>query len=118
VVFHRNVREDGKLIAEFSWTSMQPLAKRRLKAEPWNTAWSVAGRWLHDGGKAQEDLKKARYYMNAEHASPAGLCWFKRNTVSLGTSIGNHTFYRRPATVSEWMEVRSVSPDCYASTGS
>src|SRR5215207_4550955 len=35
VVFHRNVREDGKLIAEFSWTSMGTLAKTRLKAAPW-----------------------------------------------------------------------------------
>ena len=30
--FHRNVREDGKLIAEFSWTSMGAIAKRQLKA--------------------------------------------------------------------------------------
>jgi spore germination cell wall hydrolase CwlJ-like protein len=38
VVFHRNVREDGKLIAEFSWTSMKTLANRRLTDVSWNTA--------------------------------------------------------------------------------
>jgi spore germination cell wall hydrolase CwlJ-like protein len=114
VVFRRNVREDGKLIPEFSWTSMRPLAKHRLKAQPWNTAWNIAEQWIDGNGKAREDLSGARYYLNLEHASSAGLCWFRRNAVPLGTTVGNHSFYRRPATVSEWMEVRSVPPDCYS----
>jgi N-acetylmuramoyl-L-alanine amidase len=107
VVFHRNVREDGKLIAEFSWTSMRALAKARLKAAPWKTAWSVAEHWLDGDGRVPEDLREARYYLNLKNASPSGLCWFRRNAVPLGTTVGNHSFYRRPQTVSEWMEVQA-----------
>jgi N-acetylmuramoyl-L-alanine amidase len=118
VVFHRNVREDGKLIAEFSWTSMGSLAKRRLKAAPWTKAWTIAEEWLDGGGSMREDLEGARYYLNLKHASPAGLCWFSRNAVPLGATVGNHSFYRRPKTVSEWMEVRNVPADCYLADGS
>jgi cell wall hydrolase len=118
VVFHRNVREDGKLIAEFSWTSMRSLAKPRLKAAPWDRAWNIAEQWLDGGGMIREDLKDARYYLNLKNASPAGLCWFSRNTVALGHTVGNHTFYRRPHTVSEWLEGHSVPADCYSANAS
>ena len=92
---------------------MGSLAKRRLKAEPWSKAWAIAEKWLDGGGSTLEDLEGARYYLNLKHASPAGLCWFSRNAVPLGTTVGNHSFYRRPKTVSEWMEVRNVPADCY-----
>ena len=118
VVFQRNVREDGKLIAEFSWTSTRSLAERPRKVVPWNNAWRIAERWLNGDGEVGELLTGARYYLNPEHASPAGLCWFKRNAVPLGPTVGNHAFYRRPASVSEWMEVRSVPAECYSAEAS
>ena len=117
VVFHRNMREDGKLIAEFSWTSMKRLSTRPLRAASWTTAWRIAGDWLEGDFKVPKAMADARYYLNPKDASPAGLCWFRRHAVPLAT-IGNHRLYRRPQTVSEWMETHAVPMDCYNSPDS
>jgi N-acetylmuramoyl-L-alanine amidase len=117
VVFHRNVREDGKVIAEFSWTAMATLSKKPLRRKAWQDSLAVAQEWTEGAGKVPSDLGYARYYLNPNTAGRGGLCWFRRHTVPI-KMIGNHRFYRRPRSIMEWMGTRSVPKECYKSLSS
>jgi spore germination cell wall hydrolase CwlJ-like protein len=107
VVFKENVREDGRLTAEFSWWE-RPSMPRDYEAVA--TAWMLAQRARQVRQEFLCSLKGVRYYKNSDAAGPGGSCWFMRNAVYVG-SVGNHDFYRPQRTVFEWKQGRSR--DCY-----
>ena len=106
VVFKRNIREDGRLTAEFSWWE-KPSAAREYKAVA--AAWEVASQ-ARAATQPLCSLRWARYYKNSAAAGRGGSCWFARNAVYIG-SIGNHDFYRPHRSVFEWKQ--GMSKNCY-----
>jgi hypothetical protein len=107
VVFKENVREDGRFTAEFSWWE-KPVKPRDHRAVA--AAWKNAKYALRVRRGVLCHFRRARYYKNTDVAGAGGSCWFKRNTVYVG-SIGNHDFYRPHHTVFEWKH--GVSKTCY-----
>jgi len=107
VVFKKNVREDGRLTAEFSWWE-KPSMAREYKAIA--AVWEVAKR-AREATEPLCSLRWARYYKNSAAAGPGGSCWFTRNAVYVG-SVGNHDFYRPHRSVFEWKQ--GMSRNCYA----
>jgi spore germination cell wall hydrolase CwlJ-like protein len=106
VVFKKNVREDGRLTAEFSWWE-KPTVAREYKAVA--AALDVA-KQARAATKPVCSLRWARYYKNSAAAGPGGSCWFARNAVYLG-SVGNHDFYRPHRSVFEWKH--GMAKNCY-----
>ena len=107
VVFKRNIREDGRLTAEFSWWE-KPSKAREYKAVA--AVWEVA-KQARAATEPLCSLRWARYYKNSAAAGRGGSCWFARNAVYIG-SIGNHDFYRPHRSVFEWKQ--GMSKTCYA----
>ncbi len=109
VVFKENVREDGRLSAEFSWWERPSMARDRQAV---SAALKVAKRARQATIDSLCPLTHVRYYKNTDVAGPGGSCWFARNTVYVG-SVGNHDFYRPHRSAFEWKQGTSL--DCYAS---
>ena len=107
VVFKRNIREDGRLTAEFSWWE-KPAKAREYKAIA--AVWEVA-KQARAATEPLCSLRWARYYKNSAAAGRGGSCWFARNAVYVG-SVGNHDFYRPHRSVHEWKQ--GMSKNCYA----
>ena len=107
VVFKKNVREDGRLTAEFSWWE-KPTTPRHHRAIA--AAWHYAKYARNLRAENLCRLARVRYYKNSEAAGAGGSCWFRRNTVYVG-SVGNHDFYRPHQNVFEWKQ--GTSRDCY-----
>jgi spore germination cell wall hydrolase CwlJ-like protein len=108
VVFKENVREDGRLSAEFSWWERRSMPRDH---EAVAAVWKLAKRARQAPLDSLCSLREARYYKNSDVAGPGGSCWFARNTVYLG-SVGNHDFYRPHRSVFEWKQ--GTSKDCYS----
>lgn len=110
VVFKENIREDGRLTAEFSWWE-RPTKPRDPDAVA--AAWRNAKHARQVSPESLCRLGRVRYYKNSEAAGSGGSCWFKRNALFVG-SVGNHDFYRPHRTVFEWKQ--GVSKRCYQRT--
>jgi Cell Wall Hydrolase len=107
VVFKENVREDGRLSAEFSWWE-RPSRARDHQAV--SSAVKVAKLARQAPIDSLCTLKHARYYKNSDVAGLGGSCWFARNAVYVG-SVGNHDFYRPHRSAFEWKQ--GTSKNCY-----
>jgi hypothetical protein len=106
VIFKKNLREDGRLTAEFSWWEKPSTAgESKTVAAVWDIA-----RQARAATEPLCSLRWARYYKNSAAAGPGGSCWFARSAVYVG-SVGDHDFYRPHRTVFEWKE--GMSKNCY-----
>jgi hypothetical protein len=107
VVFKENMREDGRLTAEFSWWE-KPSKPRNHGAIA--AAWMIARQAREVPPDSLCRLERVRYYKNSDVAGLGGSCWFQRNAIYVG-SVGRHDFYRAHQTAFEWEQ--GMSRDCY-----
>ncbi|MBC7836366.1 cell wall hydrolase [Acetobacteraceae bacterium] len=106
VVFKKNIREDGRETAEFSWWEHPSIPTDHHAMQ---IAWQIA-KGTRSGSIARACNSSVRFYKNSSAAGPGGTCWFDRNTIFVETRW-NHDFYRPHRSAPEWW--RGTSQKCY-----